>query len=159
MSIRDDVNELYQIAIEAEEKGIPHDALMQDISKPYTKGIRFLDPAQSNRLSKNKSQSKKVNLNGAVTRIEIDSRHTESEKELANQSNLGLVLFMTGFLLFPAWWVGSFKPKRSITTYQRKWKKINRGMAIASLFAICVIIAVLVWQWKKFGYITKSDSK
>jgi hypothetical protein len=60
----------------------------------------------------------------------------------------GLGLFMVGFILPPAWWIGSIIPLKPDTEMKKKWRKMNRVMSFG--FSLVVLTAVLtlviIWQ-------------
>lgn len=52
----------------------------------------------------------------------------------------GMVLFLTGFVFQPSWWIGSFLSVETQT--DRTWRKINRSISLMSIgFAM-----LLVWS-------------
>ncbi|RKP14798.1 hypothetical protein BJ684DRAFT_14899 [Piptocephalis cylindrospora] len=81
----------------------------------------------------------------------------------------GALLFLTGFILFPLWWVGALLPIRPVTSTSpseksrirqryggeaaarrvaRRWRTYNRYMSVFSLLLVIGAVALIIW-WLK----------
>ncbi|KXN73364.1 hypothetical protein CONCODRAFT_77409 [Conidiobolus coronatus NRRL 28638] len=63
----------------------------------------------------------------------------------------GSILFVTGFIFFPCWWIGSKYPKSSndrvVTKDDIIFKKLNFYMSLFSIPLLMLIIGCLIWYF------------
>lgn len=63
----------------------------------------------------------------------------------------GLGLFMLGFIVPPAWWIGSVLPRRPKTDMEKKWRRMNRLMSFGfSLVVLTTVLTiVIIWRFER----------
>ncbi|KAI9289504.1 hypothetical protein BC943DRAFT_314494 [Umbelopsis sp. AD052] len=79
------------------------------------------------------------------------SYHYQGTDTPDSMCTYGLGLFMMGFIIPPAWWIGSFLPRKPQTDMEKKWRRMNRLMSFG--FSLVVLTAILtiviIWRFER----------
>ncbi|KAI8578581.1 hypothetical protein K450DRAFT_281634 [Umbelopsis ramanniana AG] len=83
--------------------------------------------------------------------IDKVSYHYQGTDTPDSMCTYGLGLFMMGFILPPAWWIGSFLPRKPQTDMEKKWRRMNRLMSFGfSLVVLTTILTiVIIWRFER----------